>query len=168
MPLAALLCLALAVQVFDSGPIQKRVRDEIQAGASETFAYQPAVEAALAGAERFILTPTFHCANIELVDEQQRRWASKTIERLEFLASKTAVPINSVKNARLTRAKGLVDLPDCEAERQRALAGDWGEGTVYFFLAGSASEAALARRPSETAQCDRLDIGVLCTGTGPF
>lgn len=160
--LVAVLALALAVQIVDSGPVQERLRAEIRRGEDNPLDDRLALEAALGEAQRFILSPNFLCSKIEIEDRIRGKSVAEAILRLEFLASQAAVPVNSVMNARKTTVQGLVDLPDCGAERRHAVAGAWGPGTAYLFLAEATPQDVQDRLLSDDRRCRALVQGVLC------
>lgn len=166
-PPVALACLgvALLLQVADTEPLWARLR----AYAVEQPPALPdaaMIDAEVAAAHELVLVPTYLCAYAEGLAPAAEDALVDRITQLELAASRTAVPINSVRTSRMSSVDQAGLAARCAAARDAARDDLRRTGRLTVVLAGAPAEETLLQELATDPACTRSAVGLLCRGGG--
>jgi hypothetical protein len=156
-----LLGFAAALQIFDTTPLWKTLQyqETIQ---RENAPDQDKIDAAMARAKSVILLPTYLCAYAQPIDLADRDRLVAHIVDLQVFASQAALPINSVRNSRMTATNLSVLQKTCDAEREAAIAGASQPGVLTVVVAGAPAEANAAKAIAFIPGCKQISGDLVC------
>ena len=160
-----LLSLALALQIADTAPLWGMLRDDARITPPHLMNAK-IIEANFARARDVVVVPTYLCSYGEGLGPEALAALTDRVTAVDLLASRLALPINSVRNSRMTAIHRDVLESRCSAARSAALAGLDAPGRVTVVLAGAPAESELRQQLAAQPECSALDVGVVCHGRG--
>jgi hypothetical protein len=159
----ALLLLALAAQVVDTAPLWGTLREDAQS-MPQLLPGTEAISSSFAQARDVVVVPTYLCSFAEGLEPDALATLISRVTEVDLLASRWALPINSVRNSRMSAVDRDVLELHCSHSRQNALLELDKPGRVTLALAGAPAEQELRNQLVARPQCSVIATGVLCRG----
>jgi hypothetical protein len=150
-----LLSMALGLQVWDTAPLWQVLRHHAMSQPEGPPDEQIILDD-INKATRVTFVPTYLCEYAEQVSPDARDASIEKLTDLEILASRCALPANSVRHSRQTATDVDSLRFRCDTERQAAQAQVNTPGTVTMVLNGVPAEASLRAALMQRAGCAKL------------